>query len=348
MKMIKNSIYIFLSLFIFYGCEKMFLEPDPQNTPEQNFQIFWNDFDRYYAQFSIRHIDWDSVYNKYRPQISSYTTEQQFFSVISNIVRSINDMHVDLYTPFGDVFWKSFVPSSYPSGRLINAGKYIQFGSPQNSIIEYRTCLNSSIGYMIIPTFSGGADGLTLTDERYLVIDEILSKWKDMKGIIIDLRWNHGGNSINAETVASRFVDKSRVYSQYREKIGPGKQDFSQWKSSTINPKGAYQFLKPVVVLTSRATASSAEIFVMAMHVLPNVTIIGDTTGGGVGAPVYRELPNGWTYRVPTRYYADAQRRIMEGVGIFPDVHVLTTAADSANGIDRILGKGIEIITNSK
>lgn len=348
MKIVKSTIYIFFFLFVLYGCEKMFLESDPQNTPEQNFQIFWNDFDRYYAQFSIRHIDWDSVYTKYRPQISSSTTEQQLFSVISNIVRGINDMHIDLHTPLGDVYWKSKAPSSYPSGRLINACKYIQCGSPQNSLIEYRTCQNSSIGYMIIPTFSGGTEGLSLTDERYLVIDEILSKWKNMKGIIIDLRWNHGGNTNNAETIAGRFADKLRVYAQYREKIGPGKQDFSTWKNSTIDPKGAFQFLKPVVVLTSRTTASSAEMFVMAMHALPHVTIVGDTTGGGVGAPVYRELPNGWTFRLSTRYYADAQRRVMEGVGISPDVHILTTVADSSKGIDRILEKGIEIITNSK
>jgi C-terminal processing protease CtpA/Prc len=257
-------------------------------------------------------------------------------------------MHIDLHTPFGDVYWKSLASGSYPSMRLINACKYLQCGYPQNSVIEYRTCKNASIGYMNIPTFSGGTDGLSLRDERYLIIDEILSKWKNMKGIIIDLRGNHGGNSNNAECIAGRFVDKSRVYAQYREKTGPGKQDFSPWKSSTINPEGDSQFLKPVVVLTSRATASSAEVFVMAMQVLPNVTIVGDTTGGGVGSPIYRELPNGWTYRLSTRYYADFQQRIMEGVGIFPDIPILTTSADSSNGIDRILEKGIEIITNSK
>ncbi len=347
MKMIKNIVFLFAFLLIFYGCEKMFLESDPQNTSANNFEIFWKDFNRYYAQFIIRNINWDSVYTKYRPLVSS-SSEQQLYSVFSKIVSGINDMHVDLHTPLGDVNWKSKAPDSYPSGRLINAGKYIQFGLSQNSIIEYRTCLNSSIGYIIIPTFSGGTDGLSLTDDRYLVIDEILSKWKDKKGIIIDLRWNHGGNSNNAETVASRFADKLRVYSQYREKTGPGKQDFSQWKNSTIEPKGTHQFLKSVVILTSRSTASSAEMFVMAMQVFPHVTIVGDTTGGGVGAPIYRELPNGWTYRLSTRYYADAQQQVMEGVGISPDVPVLTTVADSLKGIDRILEKGIEVITTSK
>ena len=84
------------------------------------------------------------------------------------------------------------------------------------------------------------------------------------------------------------------------------------------------------------------------MQVLPSVTIVGDTTGGGVGNPVFRELPNGWTYRLSTETDADAQGRIMEGVGVFPDVPVPTTAADSANGIDRILEKGIDIIRRSE
>jgi carboxyl-terminal processing protease len=53
--------------------------------------------------------------------------------------------------------------------------------------------------------------------------------------------------------------------------------------------------MKLVVVLTSRSTASAVESFVMSMRVLPHTTIAGDATGGGVGDPVFRELPNGWT-----------------------------------------------------
>jgi carboxyl-terminal processing protease len=348
MNKIKCSFSILIVLFVFYGCDKMFFEPDPANEPENNFEILWKDFDRYYAQFSLRRIDWDSVYTLYRPQVTPTTSDRQLFDMFSNIVYGINDMHVSLYTPMGDVYRKSIIPASYPSMRLVNACKYIQCGAPQKSFFEYRTCQNPDIGYMIIPTFSGQGEGLAIGDPRYLVIDDILSQWKNMKGIIIDVRWNSGGNSTNAEAVAGRFADQSRVYSYRRQKIGPGKDNYSSWKSSFIEPKGSYQFLKPVVVLTSRATSSSAEMFVMAMQVLPNVTIVGDTTGGGVGNPIFRELPNGWTYRLSTEMEADAQGRIIEGVGVFPDVPVLTTAADSANGIDRILEKGIDIIRKSQ
>jgi len=287
------------------------------------------------------------VYALYRPQITPATSDRQLFDILSNIVHGINDMHVDLRTPMGEVYWKTMIPASYPSRKIINACKYIQCGPPQRSFFEYRTCQDPDFGYMIIPTFSGQGEGLTIADERYLVIDDILTQWKNMKGIIIDVRWNSGGNMINAETVAGRFADQSRVYSFRRQKIGPGKDDFSGWKSSSVEPKGSYQFLRPVVVLTSRATSSSAEMFVMAMQVLPNVTIVGDTTGGGVGNSLYRELPNGWTYRLSTEMEADAQGRIMEGIGVFPDIPVQTTAADSANGIDRILEKGIEILRRS-
>jgi carboxyl-terminal processing protease len=339
---------LMVSFLVLFGCEQMFVGPEPANEPESNFEIFWQDFDRHYAQFTIRHIDWDSVYALYRPQITPATSDRELFAILSSIVYGINDMHVDLRTPLGDVYWKPMIPASYPSRRIINACKYVQCGASQNSLIEYRTCQDPGYGYLLIPTFSGQGEGLTLADERYFVIDNILAQWKNLKGIIIDVRSNGGGNIINAETVAGRFADQSRIYSFRRQKTGPGKDNFSEWKSSSVEPKGSYQFLKPVVVLTSRATSSAAEMFVMAMQVLPNVTIVGDTTGGGVGNSLYRELPNGWTFRMSTEMEADASGRIMEGVGVFPDILVQTTVADSANGIDRILERGIDLLRNAR
>ncbi len=62
MSKINRSLGILISLLVFYGCDEMIVGSDPENTPENNFVIFWKDFDMYYAQFSLRHIDWDSVY----------------------------------------------------------------------------------------------------------------------------------------------------------------------------------------------------------------------------------------------------------------------------------------------
>jgi carboxyl-terminal processing protease len=342
-----NRIGCLLALLVIaglYGCDTMFLGPDPENTPVTNFEIFWSDFDRYYAQFEVRHIDWDSVYAVTRPRITAGMSDRQLYDILAGLVGDINDMHVGLNTPLGSAMWSGSSRGSYPSMRLINAGKYIQVGAAQHAVMEYRRCLTAGIGYLIIPSFDGTGTGTSSLDTRYEVIDDVLAGWKDMRAIIIDVRWNGGGNSSNAEAVAGRFADATHVYAQSRQKNGPGKSDFSPWTIHTIGPKGAYQFTRPVVVLTSRATSSSAEVFVLAMQSMPHVIVIGDTTGGGVGNPVYRELPNGWTYRLSTKIEADAHGRIVEGTGVFPSIPVRTTVADSANGTDRILEKALNIL----
>jgi carboxyl-terminal processing protease len=339
-------IFILLIFLLIAGCEKLFFEPDPENTPENNFEIFWKDFDNYYAQFQIRNINWDSVYTVTRTHITAATTDRELFGILSNLVLLLNDMHTTLYTPYGDVFWSSQARGIYPSSKLINPCKYIACGATQNAIIESRMCKNNNIGYLNIYTFTGDGS-MSLFDDRYLLIDDILKQFKDTKGLLIDVRWNGGGNSGNSELVASRFADQKRVYTRFKMKDGPGKNDFSEWKTRSISPNGSFQYTKPVVVLTSRATCSAAEDFVMAMQVLPQVTIVGDTTGGGIGNPIFRELPNGWTFRLSTKVGATADGHIVEGNGIPPDVPVTTTVADSLRGADRIIEKGIEILESA-
>ncbi|MCK4662207.1 MAG: S41 family peptidase [Bacteroidales bacterium] len=339
----KKVYLIILSIFIIVGCEKIFFKDDPANTPENNFEIFWTDFDRYYAQFNIRNFDWDSVYTLYKPQVSSSISDRQLFDILSEIVITLNDGHVNLFSVYGTVSWKGWGHGAYPSKKLINHYKYFTGGFSKDGVFEYGEFKNYNIGYIIIPTFTGNGDGLYSPDERYLVIDKILEQFKSKDGIIIDIRWNGGGNSVNSDAVAGRFADNKKVYCKLRRKNGVGKNDFSDWIDCYIEPKGE-QYTKPVVVLTSRKTFSTAESFVLAMQVLPQVTIVGDTTGGGTGNPIFRELPNSWTYRLSTLYTVTANNLIVDGKGIFPDIVIKTSVEDSINGIDRILEKGIEII----
>lgn len=341
----KIKILLFLLFFLSTGCEEIFFKKDQSNTAQNNFEIFWNDFNMYYSQFGIRNMNWDSVYQVVAPQTKGMS-DFQLFGELSKVVTKLNDMHVNIYTPYGTASWKGWGHGSYPSGKLINPCNYFVCGSYQNSsVFEYRMAKDYNVGYIIIKTFEGNISGGTdLRDDRYFYIDDILKELKNSDGIIIDVRWNGGGNSLNAETVASRFADKRRMAWKSKEKNGPGKNDFSDWYEIYIEPKSNYQFSKPVVVLTSRLTSSSAEGFVMYMKVLPNVTIIGDTTGGGTGSPIFRELPNGWTYRLSTAYATDAEGNIVDGKGITPDITIQNTVADSISGVDAMLQKGIETV----
>jgi hypothetical protein len=340
----KNITFIIL-IILCAGCEKLYFKPDPPNTPESNFELFWKDFDMYYAQFGIRNINWDSVHTVIKPKTAGITDKQLFY-LLSDVVVTLNDMHVNIYSPHGSASWKGRGHGKYPTSKLINPCNYLNCYSFHNSpVFSYGDFKNSNTGYLIINTFSGAVNGGTdLYDERYTSVDNILEEFKNKDGIIIDVRWNSGGNYSNTETVASRFADTTRLAFRNRSKNGPGKNDFSDWKKYFIEPKGLSQFKKPVIVLTSRLTSSSAEFFVMYMRELPNVTIVGDTTGGGTGSPVFRELPNGWTYRLSTAYAKTADSKIVDMKGIIPDVTVQTSVADSIAGVDRLIAKGLEIL----
>lgn len=327
------------------GCEKIYFKDDPSNTSGNNFELFWRDFDRYYSQFGIRNYDWDSVYATVKPQ-SATMTEGQLFNIMSGVVLKLNDMHVSLYSDHSSVYWKGWGHGKYPSSKLINPTNYLESGSYQKTtVFDCSEFKNHNIGYISINTFSGTINGSSNSnDDRYSLIDTILDQFKNKDGIVIDVRWNGGGNSWNAETVAGRFADEKRIAGRHRSKIGPGKNDFSDWLNWYIEPKGNYQYTKPVVVLTSRLTSSAAEDFIMDMQVLPNVTIVGDTTGGGTGSPILRELPNGWTYRLSTSYAETADHKLVDSKGIVPDITVRTSVADSIFGVDRMIEKALEIL----
>jgi hypothetical protein len=332
-------------LLICIGCEKMFFEDNPPNTSESNFELFWKDFDMYYAQFGIRGIDWDSVYTAIKP-LTVNISEKQLFNILSKEVLKLNDMHVSLYTKYGYSGWKGWGHGKYPSSKIIFAGKYFSNGAYNKTpVFLYNEFKDDNIGYIALSTFSGtGSFSNGGYDQRYLYIDDILEQFKLKEAIVVDIRWNGGGNSMNAETIASRFADIRHLACRHRSKNGPGKNDFSDWVNWYIEPKGPFQFTNPVVVLTSRLTSSSAEDFVMYMRELPNVTIVGDTTGGGTGNPIFRELPNGWNYRLSTGYAETADYKLVDGIGIIPDVVVQTSVADSIAGVDRILEKALEIL----
>ena len=339
-----KSVSVAMLLLICFGCERVFFEDDPPNTSESNFELFWKDFDLYYSQFGIRNINWDSVHADTKP-LTINITDKQLFSILSKVVLRLNDMHVSLYTPHGYSGWKGWGLGKYPSRNIINQYNFFTSGSIINSVFEYNEFKDINIGYIAISTFSGsGSISNGMYDDRYFYIDNILNQFKNKDAIIVDVRSNGGGNSMNAETVASRFADKKRIACRHRSKNGPGKNDFSDWMNWYIEPKGSFQFIKPVVVLTSRLTSSSAEDFVMYMRELPNVTIVGDTTGGGTGNPIFRELPNGWNFRLSTSYAETADNLLVDGRGIIPDVVVQSSVSDSIAGTDRMILKALEIL----
>jgi tetratricopeptide (TPR) repeat protein len=120
-------------------------------------------------------------------------------------------------------------------------------------------------------------------------------------------------------------------------RYGPKHDDLWPAEYRCIELGGPLQFTRPTVLLANRASASAADILVLAMRVLPHVTVAGDTSEGALSAQFPEPLPNGWTLWVAFKLLRDHNGICWDGAGIPPDLRVCNTAADLAAGRDRVL-----------
>jgi carboxyl-terminal processing protease len=311
------------------------------SSQEKNFEYLWNTFDRKYALFVPKRIDWDALYRIYRPKVSSQTSDSELFNIMSDLLGHLNDNHVRLNSP----------NRAYRSGILGNmppmdnffpliVNKYLHRYEDHAASI-FSGWLTDSIGYFHIQHFND-------VEQSSSVIDQIINEFKDTKGIVIDVRENYGGEDEVGKVIADRFADKKRLYMLKSYKNGNLHNDFAPPQKRYVEPEGPIQYTKPVILLVNRFSISEAEVFTLAMRVLPHVTVIGDMTSG-VFADVGKDtLPNGWTFRCPYNLIVDASGFCWEGIGIPADVHQTITKEDIDSGHERLLDLAIALLNTSK
>ncbi|MEL7002201.1 MAG: S41 family peptidase [Bacteroidota bacterium] len=332
-----KSIRIYFLVILLCGCENILIDEEQERSQLNNFELYWNDFDRNYAAFEVRNIDWDLVYIASVTKINSGLSDEEFFDLMSEVTLNFRDIHVDLFRTEERVVYNSTNPNS--SNGLRSLRRYHNGLQNENGVVRYSTIRAENIGYIYIPTFSTSLNPLD-----FEIIDEALDQLKDTDGLILDVRNNEGGNLANQKVVASRFVDNSFIYFRNRTRNGPEHNDFGEPFEDRISPDGPFQYLKPVILLTNRKTASAAESFAMTLRKMNNVTIVGDTTAAGLGINLRRELPNGWSYRMTTGLVFDCDNVTFEGTGVPPDEVVFISKQDSTTRQDSQLLKALELL----
>lgn len=330
----KNLIFLFiLSLFLLPACEEAFFDEDPVNDPETNFEILWKRLNERYVFFDYKRIDWDSVYSVYRPRVSSQTNPQELFDIMEEMLNTLRDAHVNLRADF-DISFYNYYQNAPANFNFLNLekeylGNYKITGRIINSIID-------SVGYIHYQSFK---DPVSEED-----LDYIVQRFKGLKGLVIDIRNNQGGDPANGFRIARRMTKERVMLYSTVYKDGPGKNDYTSPSIAYLDTNNKDIFDLPAVVLTNRVTYSAGNFFTAMMKAIPDVTIMGDTTGGGGGVPLGWELPNGWYFN-----FSNSITRLPNGFiiedGIPPDINVQISDADIANGKDTILEAAIELLT---
>lgn len=329
---------VLLSLFaaLFIGCDA-FLEPEPKNTPEAIFENLAETFRTSYGPFEERQIEWATLYATYRPRVTAATSPDELYVIITEMLRHLDDGHVQLTTPGRPVFNANYLRDNKIDDDLFNLdvirNRYLTAGYrqlPDNGYVMGRI-QNRNIGYIHFRYVS----------TNFSILRDFLRDNEGADGIIIDLRHNEGGDFTYCFSEMGRLTDRTREVFSSRTKNGPGPQDFTPWFTWRIQPSGS-RFTRPIVVLTDRYTISAGERTAMAFRCLPQVTTIGEATCGALSTMIGRELANGWYYTLATQHTRFADGKSYEGVGLPPDVQVKNTREELSQGLDRVLQTAID------
>lgn len=333
MRKLNQSIAILLISFLVCSCESLFIDSDPKSDNEENFNVLWNTLNERYSFFEFKKINWDSVGDVYRPLAIQAESEKQLFDVMAAMLNTLKDGHVNLRSPFDISRYSPYLEAapnySFDVLERNYLGKYRITGYLLNQEIQ-------GVGYIHYKSFVN-----PILDSE---LDEVINRFKGLRGVIIDIRNNGGGNPANGLKMAARMInERTKIYS-YQLKDGSGKTDFSEEKEVFLNPaQDLPMFPGKIVVLTNRAVYSAGSYFSAYIKGIPSAILMGDITGGGSGVPAGFELPNSWYFN-----FSSTIGYTVDGInfesGVPVDIAASMTSADIAAGKDPILERAIRYI----
>lgn len=304
---------------------------DYSDTPEDNFQSLWRMIDEHYCFLNYKKeaigLDWNEVYTRYHSKLNSKMTRLQLFEVLSGMLGELQDGHVNLYCS-ADVGRNWSWHEDYPEDlntelRNHYLGKDYRIAAG----LKYKI-LDDNVGFIVYESFTYGIGEGNIADCLYYL--------RSCNGLIIDIRGNTGGQLNYATLLASHFTNEKILVGYMQHKTGPGHGDFSTPSPEYLEPSKSYRWQKPCIVLTNRSCYSATNAFVRDMKECPNVTIMGDQTGGGSGMPFTSELPNGWSVRFSACPQLDARMHHTE-FGIEPDIVCHLDSTDMMNQHDTMI-----------
>jgi carboxyl-terminal processing protease len=166
---------------------------------------------------------------------------------------------------------------------------------------------------------------------------------RGVRGLVVDLRYNGGGETEAMTEVASAFLPAGRSLGRFTDRRGRLQFEPHTRAALLFAPDRIKTFGGPVIILTSERTSSAAEIFVAALKEAGRATTVGQSTCGCVLA-IRRQhaLPDGGELSVSEMDYQTAAGARLEGSGLVPDELVTLDRQDLRARRDRAFERAVE------
>ncbi|WP_455615566.1 S41 family peptidase [Eisenbergiella sp.] len=188
--------------------------------------------------------------------------------------------------------------------------------------------LDNNIGYIQITEFD------TVTLDQFTEALAVC-RGSGMKGLILDLRGNPGGNLNTVCDIARELLPKGLiVYTE--DKNG---------KRTEYTSDGTNQIKEPLVVLVDSGSASASEILAGAIKDYGIGTLVGTTTFGKGIVQRIISLSDGSAVKLTVSNYYTPNGNNIHKIGIAPDIEEKFDGEAYYNdGVDNQLNKAIEVM----
>jgi carboxyl-terminal processing protease len=156
-----------------------------------------------------------------------------------------------------------------------------------------------------------------------------IERFRDCRGIILDIRGNGGGLPAVAMGMAGWLSNEKQQF------LGTMVTRETELRF-VVNPR-LRPYFGPVAVLIDGSSASAAEIFAAGLRDMGRARLFGTRTAGAVLPAHFKRLANGDFLYHPIADYVSADGSRLEGVGVSPDEWAPHTRESLLEGRDNAL-----------
>jgi C-terminal processing protease CtpA/Prc len=234
---------------------------------------------------------------------------------VAKMVAPLDDVHVWLETPAGRRSIAPPLDTPPPALPELTETVHRRAGHLVGRI--------GDVGYVLVGNLQRGIDDL----------ERAIAKLDDARAMVLDLRFNGGGNERLGWRIARRWVEREVVFGKVavRDPTLPGLAGFRDAIEQRFEPEGA-QDHRPVAVLQGPHCVSSGEGMLMLLRAAGTRTV-GLPSRGASGNPQPFHLTEGLAVWTPTWRRLLPDGTPIEGRGVPPAIRVDDPAAALAKAL---------------
>lgn len=200
--------------------------------------------------------------------------------------------------------------------------------------VEYQM-VNGHIGYIAVRDFF-----LNVADETDKAMTELRKQGAD--SWIIDVRENPGG--VNVELLTGRFVQSGEIMGYNSSRRGQEPMRVSNDLTDGPNKGKTFAPTLPMAVLIDESSASSSEMFALAVRDFKLGPVIGKKSAGALGHTAAYPVGENSAISVTVDVYESKGGEKVNGIGVAPDIEVERSLKDLVEGRDPQLAAGVDYL----